>query len=84
MNFSPNNVQLPNNQQFGQSFDVKNIFRPYPLITDRNLHPLTECVNHLVQEEVLKQKETPPLEKWDSPSSNLSLPPLPSVIGENG
>jgi len=22
MNFSPNNVQLPNNQQFGQSFDV--------------------------------------------------------------
>ena len=30
-NFSPNNVQLANNQQFGQSFDVKNIFRPYPL-----------------------------------------------------
>jgi hypothetical protein len=53
MNFSPNNVQLPNNQQFGQSFDVKNIFRPYPLITDRNLHPLTECVNHLVQEVML-------------------------------
>jgi hypothetical protein len=45
MNFSPNNVQLPNNQQFGQSFDVKNIFRPYPLITDRNMHPLTESVN---------------------------------------
>jgi len=52
MNFSPNNVRLANNQQFGQSFDVKNIFRTYPLITDRNLHPLTECVNHLVQEEL--------------------------------
>jgi hypothetical protein len=53
MNFSPNNAQLANNQQFGRSFDVKNIFRPYPLITDRNLHPLTECVNHLVQEKIL-------------------------------
>jgi hypothetical protein len=31
MNFSPNNAQLANNQQFGRSFDVKNIFRPYPL-----------------------------------------------------
>ena len=36
MNFSPNNVPLANNQQFGQSFDVKNIFRSYSLITDRN------------------------------------------------
>jgi len=52
MNFSPNNVQLANNPQFGKGFDVKKIFKPYPLITDRNLHPLTECVNHLVQEEV--------------------------------
>ena len=50
MNFSPNNVQLANNPQFGKGFDVKKIFKPYPLITDRNLHPLTECVNHLVQE----------------------------------
>jgi hypothetical protein len=40
MNFSPNNVQLANNQQFGQSFDVKNIFRPYQLITDRRTKPL--------------------------------------------
>ena len=53
MNFSPNSLQPPNNQQFGQSFNVKNIFRPYPLITDRDLQPLTECVNHLVQEGVL-------------------------------
>jgi hypothetical protein len=49
MNFSPNNVQLSNNPQFGKGFDVKNIFKPYPLITDRNLHRLTECVNHLVR-----------------------------------
>jgi len=27
MKFSPNNVRLANNQQFGQSLDVKNIFR---------------------------------------------------------
>ena len=44
MNFGPNNVQLTNNQQFGQSFDLKNIFRPYPLINDRNLHPLGNYV----------------------------------------
>jgi len=53
MNFSPNNVYLANNQQFGQNFDVKNIFRPYPLITDRNLHPLTKSVNRRLQEELL-------------------------------
>ena len=46
MNFSPNNVPLTNNQQFGQSLDVKNIIKPYPLITDRNLRSLTEWVNH--------------------------------------
>ena len=53
MKFSPNNVRLANNQQFGQSFVVKNIFRTYSLITDRNLHPLTEYVNPWVQEELL-------------------------------
>ena len=45
MNFSPHNVPLANNQQFGQSFDVKNIFGSYLLITDRNLQPLTKYVN---------------------------------------
>jgi len=45
MNFSPNNVPLANNQQIGQSLDVKNIFRPYSLIIDRNLQALTKCVN---------------------------------------
>ena len=45
MNFNPNNdAQLANNQQFGQSFDVKKIFRPYPLITDKNLHDLPKSV----------------------------------------
>ena len=44
MKFSPNKVRLANNQQFGQSFDVKNIFRPYPLITDKNLHDLPKSV----------------------------------------
>jgi hypothetical protein len=53
MNFSPNNVPLANNQQFGKGFDVKNIFRPYPLITNRNMHPLTEYVNRRVQEVLL-------------------------------
>ncbi len=45
MKFRPNNIRLANNQQFGQSFVVKNIFRTYALITDRNLHHLTEYVN---------------------------------------
>ena len=40
MKFSSNKVRLANNQQFGQSYVVKNIFRPYPLITNRNLHSL--------------------------------------------
>ncbi len=44
MNFSPYNVQLANNQQFEQGFDVRNIFKPYPMITDRNLHPLANYV----------------------------------------
>jgi hypothetical protein len=44
MNFSPNNVQLANNPQFGHSFNMKNISKLYPLITDRNLHPLGNCV----------------------------------------
>ena len=52
MNFSPNILQLANNPHFGHSFNMENIFKPYPLITDRNLHPLTECVNHLVQEAI--------------------------------
>jgi hypothetical protein len=55
MNFSPNNVQLANNQHFGQSFAVKNIFRPYPLITDRNLHSLAKSTSHLVQEGRVKK-----------------------------
>jgi len=41
-NFNPNNVQLANNQQIGQSLDVKNITKPYSLITDRNLHSLAK------------------------------------------
>lgn len=49
MNLSPNSVQLADNPQFRKGFDVKNIFKPYPLITDGNLHLLTECVNHLVR-----------------------------------
>ena len=44
MNFSPTNVQLANKKQFGLGFDVKNIFKPYPLITGRNLHPLANYV----------------------------------------
>jgi len=44
MNFSPNIVQLANNPHFGHSFNMKNISKPYPLITDRNLHPLGNCV----------------------------------------
>jgi len=49
-NFRPNSVQLANNPQLGQGFDVKNIAKPYPLITDKNLHLLTECGNRRVQE----------------------------------
>ena len=42
MNFSPNVVQLANNQQFGKRFDVKKIIKPYPLITDKNMHHLAK------------------------------------------
>jgi len=44
MNSSSNNVPLASNQHFGQSFDVKNIFRPYPLIIDKNLDSLAKSV----------------------------------------
>jgi hypothetical protein len=44
MNFSSNVVQLANIQQFGKRFDVKKIIKPYPLITDKNLHSLANSI----------------------------------------
>jgi hypothetical protein len=84
--FSPNNVQLANNPQFGKGLDVKNIFKPYPLITDRNLHPLTECVNHLVQEEVDTSSDTVcqvmfPLEQQNKARDSIDIYLVVSLSG---
>ncbi len=42
---------------FGKSFDVKNIFGSYQLITERNLQILKKYVNRRLPKEALEQRQ---------------------------